>query len=72
MAYRVNTRFKDGSNSGFLADVVAAPPPRCGDTIAVSRHGQEVPVRVTAVWKPSQRPPSRNVDGLVMVEAREI
>ena len=72
MAYRVNTQFKDGSGNGLLSDVVAAPPPRCGDTIFVSRQGREVSVQVTAVWTPSSRSPSRDTNALVMVEAREI
>ena len=70
MAYRVKTHFKDGSTNGPLSDVVAASSPRYGDTIFVSRHGQDVPVRVTAVWTPS--PTSQGQKGLVMVEAREI
>ena len=72
MAYRVNTQFKDGSTNGFLLDVVAAPTPRYGDTILVSRHGQDVPARVTAVWTPSANPQTREAGALVMVEAREI
>jgi hypothetical protein len=72
MAYRVTTQFKDGSTNGFLLDVVAAPAPRYGDTIFVSRHGQDVPVRVIAVWTPSADPHSRDAGALVMVEAREI
>ena len=72
MAYRVNTQFKDGSTSGPLTDVIAANPPRCGDTISVTRGGENVPVKVTAVWTPSSRLPNRAADGLVMVEAREI
>jgi hypothetical protein len=72
MAYRVNTQFKDGSKSGLLTDVVAAPPPRCGDTIFVSQQGRDVSVRVTAVWTPSAKFQSRTTDELIMVEAREI
>lgn len=72
MAYRVNAQFKDGPTDGSLTDVVAAPTPRCGDTISVSRHGHDVPVRVTAVWTPSSRVPGGGKDTLVMVEAREI
>lgn len=69
MAYRVNVQFKDGSTDSLLADVVAATPPRRGDTISVARHGQPVSVRVTAIWTPSAK---LRGDGLVMVEASEI
>ena len=72
MAYRVNPQFKDGSRSGPLADVVAAPPPRCGDMISVSQHGRNVSVRVTAVWTPSAKFQGRAANELIMVEAREI
>lgn len=72
MAYRINAQFKDGSTNGPLTDVIAANPPKCGDTISVTRGGNRVPVKVTAVWTPSSRPPNRATDGLVMVEAREI
>jgi hypothetical protein len=72
MAYRVNTQFKDGSTNGFLLDVVAAPAPQYGDTIFVSRHGQDVPVRVIAVWTPSADSHVRDAGALIMVEAREI
>jgi len=72
MAYRVNVQFKDGSTNGLLSDVVAAPPPRRGDTISVAKRGQPVSVRVTAIWTPSAKLPGPKLDGLVMVEAREI
>jgi hypothetical protein len=72
MAYRVNTRFKDGTRENFLSDVIAEPSPRHGDTIFVSRHGRDVPVLVIAVWTPLSRPPSHAPGTLVMVEAREI
>jgi hypothetical protein len=72
LAYRVNTQFKDGSRSGPLADVVAAPPPRCGDTVFVSQQGRSVSVRVTAVWTPSVKFQGRAAHKLIMVEAREI
>jgi hypothetical protein len=72
MAYRVNVQFKDGSSNSPLADLVAATPPRCGDTITVARHGLPVAVRVTAIWTPSSKLRGPTIDGLVMVEAREI
>jgi hypothetical protein len=59
-------------NNGRLADVVAAALPRYGDTIVVARHGRPVPVRVTAIWTPSAKSQRLGIDGLVMVEAREI
>ncbi len=71
MAYRINTLFKDGSTSGPLVDIVAAPPPRCGDTLCIDRNGGRVSVRVTAVWTPS-RPPNPRREALIMVEASEI
>jgi hypothetical protein len=72
MAYRVNALFKDGLADGFLVDVIAAPTPRYGDTILVSRRGQDVPVRVTAVWRPVEKTAGRETGTLVMVEAQEI
>jgi hypothetical protein len=72
MAYRVNAQFQDGSMNGFLPDVVAAPPPRCGETITVNRYGRDIFLKVTAVWTPSFKLPSRGTDVVVMVEAREI
>ena len=69
MAYRVNAQFRDGSTNSALADVIDAPPPRRGDTIAVARHGRSVPMRVIATWTPSSKLRS---DGLTMVEAQEI
>jgi hypothetical protein len=70
MAYRVNARFKDGSTNGPLADIVAATPPRYGETISVSKQGQAVSVLVTAVWTPSLKSPS-GPEPLIVVEARE-
>lgn len=72
MAYRVNAQFQDGSMNGLLPDVVAAPPPRCGQTISVNRYGRDIFVKVTAVWTPSPKSSGRSKDGVVMVEAREI
>jgi hypothetical protein len=69
MAYRVNAQFRDGSTNHALADVVGAPLPRPGDTIAIARHGRSVPMRVIATWTPSSK---LQGDGLVMVEVREI
>jgi hypothetical protein len=71
MAYRANVQFKDGSTSSPLADIVTETTPRRGDTIAVSRYGRPVLARVIAIWTPSSKLPSA-IDGLVMVEAREI
>ena len=73
MAYRVNAQFKDGSTSGAPADVIAAVPPRCGETIRVSRGDRDVAMKVTAVWTPSAKLPGKHVaEGLIMVEAREV
>ena len=72
MAYRVNALFKDGTTNGAMTDVIAAPPPRCGETIRVNRGEREVPMKVTAVWTPSAKLPGKHADGLVMVEASEV
>lgn len=72
MAYRVHAKFKDGSTSGPLADVVAAPPPQSGETICVTNQGRTVPMLVTAVWTPAAKIPGRTADALIMVEASEI
>jgi hypothetical protein len=72
MAYRINAQFKDGRTPAGLADVVAAPAPHLGDTISVSWHGEDVPLRVTAVWTPALKSPHQGGDVLIMVEAREI
>jgi hypothetical protein len=72
MAYRINAQFKDGSTNGPLADIVAATPPHCGDTLSISRRGQPVAVRVIAVWTPSLPPSNRVAETLIVVEAREI
>jgi hypothetical protein len=69
MPYRLNAQFRDGSTNNPHTNVVETPAPRCGDTIAIARHGQSVPMRVIATWTPSTRMKS---DGLTMVEAREI
>jgi hypothetical protein len=72
MAYRVNAQFKDGSTNGSPADVIAAAPPRCGETISVSRGDRDVAMKVTAVWTPSAKMPGKHAEGLIMVEAREV
>lgn len=72
MAYRINARFTDGFSHGWLSDVVAAPAPRCGEIIAVSRYGREVALYVTAVWTPSVRLQGKDNAAVVMVEAREV
>lgn len=72
MAYRVNALFKDGTTNGTLTDVIAAQPPRCGETISVRRGERTVPMKVTAVWTPSANLPGRHAAGLVMVEASEV
>ena len=69
MAYRVNAQFKDGSTNSARLEVVDAPLPRPGDTVAVTRQGLPVSMRVIAIWTPSSK---LRGDGLVMVEAREI
>jgi len=69
MAYRVNAQFSDGSTNHAHADVVDAPLPRPGDTIAIARDGRSVSMRVVATWTPSLK---FRADGLVVVEAREI
>jgi hypothetical protein len=72
MAYRVHAKFKDGSTSGPLADVVADTPPHFGDTISVSKQGHPVPVLVTAIWTPAPKFPRQEAETLIVVEAREI
>jgi hypothetical protein len=71
MAYRVNARFTDGFLNGWLSDVVAAPVPRCGETISVNRYGRDVAMCVTAVWTPSAKVSKAGPD-VVMVEATEM
>ena len=76
MAYRVNARFKDGYQDGWLSDVVAAEVPRCGEMISVNRFGRDVALFVTAIWTPSAKLPSAKVkesdSPTIMVEAREV
>ena len=72
MAYRVNAHFKDGSTNGPLADVVAAAPPPYGGTIVVMKNGCPVPFLVTAIWTPARQSRGPRIEGLVMIEAREI
>jgi len=72
MAYRVNAQFKDGSTGTAPADVIAAAPPRCGETICVNRGGRDVSMKVTAVWTPNAKLTGRHAEGLIMVEAREV
>jgi hypothetical protein len=72
MAYRVNAQFTDGFLNGWLSDVVAAPAPKCGATISVSRYGRDIPLRVTAVWMPSVKLQKPGSEAVVMVEAREV
>ena len=72
MAYRVNAQFKDGSTNGSPADVIAAAPPHCGETISVRSGDRDVTMKVTAVWTPTAKALGRQAEGLIMVEAREI
>jgi hypothetical protein len=72
MAYRINARFTDGFLSGWLSDIVAAPAPRCGETISVSRYGRDVAMCVTAIWTPSAELRGKETTVVVMVEAREV
>jgi hypothetical protein len=69
MAYRVNARFRDGYQDGWLSDVVAAEVPRCGEVISVNRFGRDVALFVTAIWTPSSK---KGDSPTVMVEAREV
>jgi len=71
MAYRVNARFRDGYQDGWLSDVVAADVPRCGEMISVNRYGRDVLLFVTAIWTPSAKL-KRGDSPIVMVEAREV
>ncbi len=71
MAYRVNARFMDGFLTGWLGDIIAAPVPRCGETISVNRYGREVAMCVTAVWTPSDKA-RKGGPPVVIVEAREV
>jgi hypothetical protein len=72
MAYRVKAQFTDGFLKGWLSDVVAAPAPKRGETISVSRYGRDIPLRVVAVWTPSVKLQKRGLETVVMVEAREV
>ncbi len=72
MAYRVNAHFRDNPSRGLLMDVVEAPPPHYGENILVHRHGQDIAVKVTAVWTPFSRHSGQRLDTNVMVEAVEI
>ena len=72
MAYRINAKFKDGTNSGPLADIVAAEPPHYGDTIRISRQGHDVAMLVTAIWTPTGNRAKPASNALIMVEAREV
>jgi hypothetical protein len=72
MAYRINAKFKDGTTSGPLADIVAAEPPHHGDTIRISRQGHDVTMLVTAIWTPAGNRAKPASDALIMVEAREV
>lgn len=71
MAYRVNAHFADGFVNRWPSDIVAAPPPRCGETISVNRYGRDVFLCVTAVWTPSDKLQRKDAPSVVMVEARE-
>jgi hypothetical protein len=71
MAYRVNARFKDGYQDGWLSDVVAAEVPRCGEMISVNRFGRDVALFVTAIWTPSDKLKESD-SPTIMVEAREV
>lgn len=72
MAYRINTKFKDGSVNGLLATEIDRPPPRYGDTISVERYGQEVSARIFAVWTPAPKSPGSVLDASIVFEAHEI
>ena len=72
MAYRVNAQFTDNVVDGWLSDVVAAPAPRCGETISICHHGRDVGLYVAAVWRSAPRLQKRDQDGIVMVEAVEV
>lgn len=72
MAYRINAQFTDGFSSGWLSDIVATPAPHCGETISVSRYGQDVAMCVTAIWAPSPKLQGKDTAVVVIVEAREV
>lgn len=72
MAYRINAKFKDGTTSGPLTDIVAAEPPHYGDTICINRQGYDVTMLVTAIWTPMVNCTSPAARALIMVEAREV
>jgi hypothetical protein len=72
MAYRVNAHFTDGFLNGWLSDIIAAPVPRCGETISVNRYGRDIAMCVTAVWTPSARLHKGSDPNVVMVEATEM
>jgi hypothetical protein len=72
MAFRINSKFKDGTTSGPLTDIVAAEPPHYGDTIRVTRQGHDVTMLVTAIWTPKLNSAHPVAEALIMVEAREV
>jgi len=72
MAYRINAKFKNGTAGGPLTDIVAAEPPRYGDTIYMSRQGHDVAMLVTAIWTPMVNCARPVAGGLIVIEAREI
>jgi len=72
MAYRINAKFKDGTTSGPVADIVAAEPPHYGDNICISLRGHDVAMLVTAIWTPAVNFANPAGSTLIMVEAREI
>jgi len=72
MAYRLKAHFRDWAPPRTPADIIAAEPPKFGETLVVNSRGRDVTLRVTAIWTPWQGPKSPPTDGLVVVEAREI
>jgi hypothetical protein len=67
MEYRINGHFADKWASSQHKDVAAGPLPKWGDMVSLTRDGQAVPMRVTAIWRSTEESGSR-----ITVEAQEV
>lgn len=72
MAYRIKAMFRDGVATWQLADIVAGPTPRRGDTVHVSRHGHEISLQVTAIHTPTAGIGENGKETVMTVEAQEL
>jgi hypothetical protein len=67
MEYRINGHFADKWASSQQEDVMAGPVPKWGDTVSLTSGGQNVAMRVTAVWQSSVESGS-----VITVEAQQV